>query len=64
MNATPTDFVKKVKIETAEIMLAVRDMSVKDIAYALAFDSPSYFNKIFKSITGITPAAYRKSISY
>jgi transcriptional regulator GlxA family with amidase domain len=64
MNATPTDFVKKVKIETAEIMLAVRDMSVKDIAYALAFDSPSYFNKVFKNITGMTPSEYRKNINY
>jgi AraC-like DNA-binding protein len=64
MHCTPTEYIKRIKIEAAETLLAVRNMSVKDIAYALAFNSPSYFNKIFKSITGITPAAYRKSISY
>jgi AraC-like DNA-binding protein len=63
MNCTPTEYVKKVKIEAAETMLAMRNMSVKDIAYSLAFDSPSYFNKVFKSVTGITPAAYKKKIT-
>jgi len=64
MNSTPLEYVKKVKIEAAEIMLAVRNMLVKDISYTLAFGSPSYFNKVFKSITGMTPSDYRKNICY
>lgn len=64
MGCTPTDYIKRVKIEAAEIMLAVRPTSIKDIAYTLSFESPSYFNKVFKGITGMTPSEYKKGISY
>ncbi len=41
--------------------LAQTDWSIKEIAYALHFDSPNNFSSFFKKNTGTTPLAYRKS---
>ena len=36
-------------------------MSIADIAYAVGFDDQSYFTRIFKKLTGVSPGQYRKS---
>ena len=62
MSCLPNDYVQRKKIEAAQIMLAGDDnRSIKDIAYSLAFENLSYFNRVFKKITGLTPSQYRKS---
>lgn len=50
----------KMKVQKAKEMLRETDMSVSAISDALAFDSPNYFSKTFKKITGYTPSTYRK----
>lgn len=49
------------KLERAKGLLSRSDMSVKDVAEALAFSSVHYFCRLFKSHTGHTPAGYRRS---
>ncbi|MET3877775.1 AraC family transcriptional regulator [Chitinophaga sp. OAE865] len=44
----------------AKALLKYTDWSVADIAYALGFDYPAYFNNYFKRITGTTPNSFRK----
>ena len=44
----------------AKALLQHTDWSVADIAYALGFEYPTYFNNYFKRITGTTPKALRK----
>jgi len=44
----------------AKALLQHTDWSVADIAYALGFDYPTYFNNYFKRMTGTTPKALRK----
>lgn len=44
----------------AKALLKHTDWSVADIAYALGFDYPAYFNNYFKRITGTTPNSFRK----
>ncbi len=44
----------------AKALLQHTDWSIADIAYALGFDYPSYFNNYFKRVTGTTPNAFRK----
>ncbi|MBO9152532.1 helix-turn-helix domain-containing protein [Chitinophaga sp. GCM10012297] len=44
----------------AKALLQHTDWSVADIAYALGFEYPTYFNNYFKRITGITPKILRK----
>lgn len=48
-----------------QVMLEIKrllfhtDLSIKEIAYQLNFDDPSYFVRRFKEKTGLTPAAFR-----
>ncbi|MDP4257174.1 MAG: helix-turn-helix domain-containing protein [Bacteroidota bacterium] len=44
----------------AKALLHHTDWSVADIAYALGFEYPTYFNNYFKRVTGTTPKALRK----
>ncbi len=48
------------KIEEAKRLLREDDMTVKEIAEHLAFDTPNYFSKTFKRHTGLTPSTYKK----
>jgi len=44
----------------AKALLQHTDWSVADIAYALGFAYPTYFNNFFKRVTGLTPKSLRK----
>jgi AraC family transcriptional activator of pobA len=44
----------------AKALLQHTDWSVADIAYALGFEYPTYFNNYFKRVTGATPNSLRK----
>jgi AraC-like DNA-binding protein len=46
-------------IEEAKNILMSTDKSVGEIAYALGFEYPQYFNKLFKQKTGKTPVEFR-----
>jgi len=48
------------KIEKAKELLRENDLSIKEISEKLAFDTPNYFSKTFKKVTGYTPSTYRK----
>ena len=44
----------------AKALLHHTDWSVADVAYALGFEYPTYFNNYFKRVTGTTPQSHRK----
>lgn len=48
-------------ITEAKALLQHTDWSISEIAYALGFDYPTYFNNFFKKITGTNPTAFRLS---
>ena len=62
MKCTPTQYINQKKIEKAQVMLIIDDIPIKEIAYNLAFDNISYFNKLFKKLTGLTPGEYKKRL--
>lgn len=47
-------------IAEAKALLQHSDWSVAEIAYALGFEYPAYFNNYFRRLTGSTPNAFRK----
>ncbi len=53
-------YFNKMKIEKAKQLLRETDTSVNAISELLSFESPNYFSKLFKKITGHTPSTYRK----
>ncbi|MFT8317345.1 MAG: AraC family transcriptional regulator [Sporolactobacillus sp.] len=57
---TVIHFVNHLKIDEAKIQLTYSNMVISHIAASLCFPSQSYFSRIFKKHTGITPMQYRK----
>jgi AraC-like DNA-binding protein len=56
---TFTDFVNQYRIIQAKTML-LQDRSVTEVCYETGFESLSYFNKLFKRMTGENPSAFKK----
>ncbi|WP_235921121.1 helix-turn-helix domain-containing protein [Foetidibacter luteolus] len=44
-------------------MLQHTDLTIAEIAYALGFEYPTYFNNYFKRLTGTVPTALRAQIA-
>lgn len=57
----PLKYINQKKIEKAQLILVAETLTIKELAYCLAFEDYSYFNRLFKKITGLTPQQYRYS---
>lgn len=55
MHCTPRKYINQKKIEQAQLMLLVKHISIKELAYQLGFENISYFNRLFKKIAGENP---------
>ena len=58
---TPNAYITKRKMEKAELTLLTTALPVKSIADLLGYDDYSYFNRIFRKNSGMTPLQYRAS---
>ncbi|MBR2871143.1 MAG: helix-turn-helix transcriptional regulator [Clostridia bacterium] len=54
------EYYLNLKIERGKQLIRENDLSVKQIADILCFDTPNYFSKTFKKKTGLTPLQYKK----
>lgn len=54
------EFIRKSRIAQGEQLLADSAMEVQDIAALTGFDSGASFTTAFRSLTGLTPSAYRR----
>lgn len=61
---SPNAYILRYKTERAEQMLATTNLPVKNIAMTLGYDDFSYFIRIFKKKTGLTPQQYRERLVY
>ena len=57
---TPHDYLQRVRISAAESFLAENQQSVEQIAVRVGYENRTAFAKLFKQLTGETPAAYRR----
>lgn len=58
---TLTEYINEKKIQRAMYYLTYTDKSISDISEFLDFSSQSYFQSVFKKVTGVTPQKYRQS---
>jgi transcriptional regulator GlxA family with amidase domain len=59
----PIDYVHAVRIDEARHVLESSALSVDDVGYAVGYDDPTFFRRLFKRRTGLTPAAYRRKFA-
>lgn len=50
-------------IEKAKEKLSTTDLSVSEIAFALGFEHPQSFSKLFKTKTNVSPLEFRESFN-
>ena len=56
---TFTDFVNQYRIGQARTLL-LQDRSVSEVCFSVGIESLSYFNKLFRRLTGENPSAFKK----
>ena len=55
---TFVDYLNSVRLHAAEELLSENRLSVKEIAYAVGYQDPNYFSRIFKKHRGVTPTSF------
>lgn len=55
-----TTYINKVRIENVKLLLNNKDYKVKDIYDKVGFSDEQYFCKMFKKVTGMTVAHYKR----
>jgi transcriptional regulator GlxA family with amidase domain len=51
---------QKLRIEEAKRMLENSATPVTDISFEIGYEDPSFFRRLFKRLTGVTPSQYRR----
>ena len=59
---SPAKYRNYIRINVAKSDLLNTDMTVKEIALKVGFDDALYFSRIFRTITGMSPIAFKKDI--
>lgn len=59
-----SEYINKVKVESAIKMIKERPYKIYEISNALGFDNSYYFSRVFKKQTGKTLSAFINSIKY
>lgn len=54
---SPNELIRAVRLNRASEML-LTNVPISDVAYAIGFDTPAYFSKVFKEHHGLTPSEY------
>ncbi|MCL2196093.1 MAG: helix-turn-helix domain-containing protein, partial [Treponema sp.] len=58
MGENLSNYLNRLRVEKAQAMLVTTDLPICDIAQSCGFEDQSWFSKIFKNNTGLTPGKY------
>lgn len=59
---TPKQYRLQALIQKACVLLATTTMNVQEVAYALGMNDPLYFSRLFRSMRGVSPREYQRSL--
>jgi YesN/AraC family two-component response regulator len=57
-----TEYVSRVRIESAKNLLLNPNLRISEIAYQVGFQSLTHFNRVFKKVVGESPTDYRAKV--
>ncbi|RBP48428.1 GlxA family transcriptional regulator [Arenicella xantha] len=61
-NMTPLQYLQRQRFNVARELLQSSNLSIAEIAYRVGYLDVSYFTKLFKQFSSITPKEYRKTV--
>lgn len=56
----PTQYIISKRIQSAQLLLSDKSLSIKEIAFCTGFENEAYFSRLFRQKTELTPSEYRK----
>ena len=59
----PIDYVHGLRIERARQLIEAGTFSIDDVGYQVGYEDLAFFRRLFRRMTGLTPAAYRRKFA-
>jgi transcriptional regulator GlxA family with amidase domain len=59
----PMDYVHALRIEEAKQLIETEVTGIDDVGFKVGYEDPTFFRRLFKRQTGLTPAAYRRKFA-
>lgn len=63
LNISPLDYIRRVRLQKAAVLLGQKRFTVSEISYMVGFKTPSYFTKCFQNQYGVKPSQYESEES-
>ena len=57
-----TEYIRSVRINAAKVMLLTSKKDIQQISEELQFGNRSYFDRVFRQETGVSPARFRDTL--
>ena len=57
------EYVHEIRIDEARRILESSSVAVDDVGFSVGYQDPTFFRRLFKRKTGLTPAAYRRKFA-
>ncbi|WP_223860804.1 helix-turn-helix transcriptional regulator [Spirosoma validum] len=59
MTASVIPYLRTLRLQKAGALLKQSSLSVAEVAYAVGFDNPRYFSRVFSEEKGGSPSSFR-----
>lgn len=59
---TIIEYLNRIRINQAKLLLSTTDENCTQICFQVGYNNQSYFNRIFKKVTGVTPKNFRLTV--
>jgi transcriptional regulator GlxA family with amidase domain len=59
----PIEYVHALRIEEARRIIETDARAIDDVGYQVGYEDPTFFRRLFKRTTGLSPAAYRRKMA-
>jgi len=54
------EYLQNLRVEEAKHLLEAGELPVDEISFLVGYEDPSFFRRLFKRLTGLTPSQYRR----
>ncbi len=60
MKMNLSTYINNVRVEKSKLLLLDDSLSIMDVAMMVGFEEQSYFSKVFRNVTGVSPGKFRQ----